>query len=367
MEIISWIGLSQSLFAAILMLAKKNRQLPDVILITWLFFVSFDFLGQITGSSKNLILQSTIFLIYNPLLYFYTVSLTKKQFEIKRNHFLHIIPFIAFLVSNLLFSPQFSISDFWVQDRFYIYRLAYSIVALISFFSYSALSIIRVHKHRINLKNEFSSIESNKNLSWLLFVLVFYVSSNSLIIISSLVNLFSEHQMYPLVLSSSALLILAYAFGFYGLKQKAIYQEPGKLPQKNKEIAQATRYQNSRLKTAEKEKIKKNLLNLTEKEKPYLDGELTIHVLARRLKISRHILTEILNNELGKNFYQFINEYRIEQAKKMLTNKSFSHLAIESIGFDCGFNSKSTFFTVFKSFTGLTPMQFKNIHFTNQK
>jgi hypothetical protein len=76
MGIISWIGLSQSLFAAILMLAKKNRQLPDVILITWLFFVSFDFLGQITGSSKNLILQPTIFLIYNPLLFLYTVSLT---------------------------------------------------------------------------------------------------------------------------------------------------------------------------------------------------------------------------------------------------------------------------------------------------
>lgn len=365
MEIISWIGLSQSLFAVILMLAKKNRQLPDVILIAWLFFVAFDFLGQITGTSKNIVLQSTIFLIYNPLLYFYTVSLTQKQFKLKRYYFLHIIPFIAFLVSNLLFNPQFSINDFWVQDRFYIYRLAYSIVALISFFSYSALSIITVHKHRINLKNEFSSIEKNKTLSWLLFVLIFYVSSNSLIVIFSLIKVFLEYEIYPLIFSSAALLFLSYAFGFYGLKQKAIYQEPNKLLQKTKITAQATKYQNSRLKEDEKEKIKENLLKLIEKEKPYLDGELTISILAGRLKVSRHILTEILNNELGKNFYQFINEYRIEQAKKMLTDKSFSHLAIESIGFDCGFNSKSTFFTIFKSFTGLTPMQFKNIHFTN--
>jgi len=342
MEIISWVGLSQSLFAVILMLAKKNRRLSDVILIAWLFFVAFDFLGQITGTSKNIVLQSTIFLIYNPILFFYTVSLTQKQFKLKQSYFLHIIPFIAFLVSNLLFSPQFSISNFWIQDRFYIYRLAYR-------------------------KNEFSSIESNKTLSWLLFVLIFYVSYNSLIIISSLIKLFSEHQMYPLVLSSTALLFLSYAFGFYGLKQKAIYQEPSKLPQKNKETAQATKYQNSRLKADEKEKIKENLLKLIEKEKPYLDGELTISILAGHLKVSRHILTEILNNELGKNFYQFINEYRIEQAKKTLTDKSFSHLAIESIGFDCGFNSKSTFFTVFKSFTGLTPMQFKNMHSIPQK
>lgn len=361
MEIISWVGLSQSLFAVVLMLAKKNRHLPDLILTVWLFFVAFDFTGQIAGTSKNIILQSNIFLIYNPLLYFYAVSLTRKQFKITEKHFLHIIPFIAFLVSNLLFSPQISITDFWMRDQYFIYRISYSFIALVSFFSYSIFTIIIVHKHRMNLKNEFSSIERNKNLGWLLFVLVFYVSYNTLIVIFVMIKFFSSYQIYPLVFSSASLLFLSYAFGFYGLKQKAIYQEQKSPFQiKNDKNTPKAKYQNSRLKEGEKQEIKNNLLKLMEKEKPYLDGELTISMLAGQLKVSRHVLTEILNNELHKNFYQYINEYRIGQAKKMLTDKRFNHLAIESIGFDCGFNSKSTFFTVFKSFTGLTPMQYKN-------
>jgi AraC-like DNA-binding protein len=61
-----------------------------------------------------------------------------------------------------------------------------------------------------------------------------------------------------------------------------------------------------------------------------------------------------------KNFYQFVNEYRVEAVKKMLANPRRKNISIEAIGFDCGFNSKSTFFSVFKSITGMTPAQFKD-------
>ncbi len=362
MEIISWIGISQALFAGILMTTKKERSLSDLILTVWLFFVAFDFLGQITTFQSNLILQHTIFLIYNPLLYLYTVSLTRENFKIKQEHFLHIIPFLIFLVSNLLFKPQFSLNDFWLDNDFYFYRIAYSVTALFSFTVYSGLSITLVHKHRINLRNEFSSIERNKKLAWLLFVLIFYILYNSLMIINGILKIFVEYPAYPLYISRISLLILAYAFGFYGLRQVVIFNDhnaKGYNIKDNKAKSYHGKYSNSKLTAKEKLLIKSKLVNYFETQKPYIEGNLSVAKVAEQLSLSRHELTEVLNTEIGKNFYQFVNEYRINLAKKMLCDKNYDNYSIEAIGFECGFNSKSTFFTVFKSFTRFTPMQYK--------
>ncbi len=359
MDIISWIGLSQALFAGILMATKKERSLPDLILTIWLFFAAFDFLGQITASKSNLILQHIIFLIYNPLFYLYTLSITKNNFRLKQEHFLHIIPFIAFIVSSLLFKPQFSLNNFWLDNSFYPYRIAYSVIALLSFIIYSGLSIVLVHKHRINLENEFSSIESNKTLAWLLFVLIFYVIYNSLMIISGMLQIFIDFTAYPVYISRISLLVLVYAFGFYGLRQVVIYEQAQNTKANKENQIKIKKYANSKLSEKEKILIKNKLSTYFESEKPYLDGNLSLIHLAEQLNISRHLLTEVLNAVIGKNFYRFVNEYRIDLAKKMLLDKKFDNYSIEAIGFECGFNSKSTFFTVFKTFTGLSPMQYK--------
>lgn len=65
-----------------------------------------------------------------------------------------------------------------------------------------------------------------------------------------------------------------------------------------------------------KERVKQQLLALFESKKPYLDSELTVGDIADKLKITRHVLTEVLNSAIGKNFYQFVNEYRVGGCKK---------------------------------------------------
>ena len=122
---------------------------------------------------------------------------------------------------------------------------------------------------------------------------------------------------------------------------------------------ETTTYAESKLSDEEKHRIAQKLMLYFDTKQPYLDRELTISSLAAQLGTQRYKLTEVLNSELHKNFYRFVNEYRIEKAKAMLTDRSNDKLSIEAIGYDCGFNSKTTFFTVFKSFTGLTPMQYK--------
>ena len=95
-----------------------------------------------------------------------------------------------------------------------------------------------------------------------------------------------------------------------------------------------------------------------QKSRIYLDPDLSLEVLATRMKMSRHHLTQLLNERLEKNFYSFINEYRIEEAIDRLNDPSLQ-VNILSLAFDCGFNSKSSFNNYFKKITGSTPTAYR--------
>ena len=103
------------------------------------------------------------------------------------------------------------------------------------------------------------------------------------------------------------------------------------------------------------------LQNYMKIEKPFLDPELTIKDVADHLHISRHHITQVINEKLGKNFFTWINEYRVEEVKERLLNPDYSHLTIVAIAYDCGFNSKSAFNSIFKKETGRTPSEFRRV------
>jgi AraC-like DNA-binding protein len=100
------------------------------------------------------------------------------------------------------------------------------------------------------------------------------------------------------------------------------------------------------------------LVAFMQKSRIYLDPDLSLEVLATRMKMSRHHLTQLLNEKFEKNFYSFINEYRIGEAIDRLNDPS-SQVNILSLAFDCGFNSKSSFNNYFKKITGSTPTAYR--------
>ena len=107
------------------------------------------------------------------------------------------------------------------------------------------------------------------------------------------------------------------------------------------------------------EELKKDLPLKMEYEKYYLDSSLTIHSLANHLNTNSKYLSQLINQVFEKNFVLFVNEYRINEAKNLLSNRDNDHLTIESIGYDSGFKSKSAFNTAFKKVTGTTPSVYK--------
>ncbi|MDZ7880593.1 MAG: helix-turn-helix domain-containing protein [Saprospiraceae bacterium] len=100
------------------------------------------------------------------------------------------------------------------------------------------------------------------------------------------------------------------------------------------------------------------LLHLFDIQKPYLNPELTLSDLATTMRTNSSILSQVINKGCGKNFNDFVNEYRVEAFKEKIKSADYQHLTLLAIAFDCGFNSKATFNRAFKKITGQNPSKF---------
>jgi AraC-like DNA-binding protein len=136
-------------------------------------------------------------------------------------------------------------------------------------------------------------------------------------------------------------------------------EDPMSSGEEKKDKSSTGKYRSSGLKESEAEKYLTHLLKIMKEEKPYLNGELSINDLTVRMGISRHYLTQILNEKLGKNFYTFVNEYRVQEVIKMMKDPRYDHYTLLALGFEAGFNSKSSFNNIFKNFTGMTPSEYR--------
>lgn len=352
MEVLLWIGFAQALFSGILFVfVKKDNSLSNKILTAWLFIIAFEFLttGIDISLGKNHITNP--FLIFNPLIYFYSKSLINPSYKLKWWQIWHIVPYLFIKIGAYISNIPLTPSAFFAIDSSTWFKMTYGVISVISFIGYSVISLINVHRHKINLKNEFSTIDRKITLGWLLFVIIFYMTLMSIAYILGIVNIVTQIATYALLVTFAFLLALIYIFSFYGLLQGQIYAKDM--------IGSSDIYKHPRLTAGVKQKIRKILEDHFRMEKPYLNSELTITNLSHQLNLSRHTLTELLNTEIGKNFYQFVNEYRVQEVKLKLADPKFAHFSIEAIGFECGFNSKSSFYAVFKNATGMTPSQYK--------
>ncbi len=118
------------------------------------------------------------------------------------------------------------------------------------------------------------------------------------------------------------------------------------------------KYAQSKIKPTQATPLLADLEQLLKTEKLYTNPNLTLAEVAMQLNISPHLLSQLLNDNMGKNFSQYINEFRIEEAKVLLSKNK--HFKMEIIAENCGFNSNSTFYSAFKKITDTTPAKFAN-------
>ena len=149
---------------------------------------------------------------------------------------------------------------------------------------------------------------------------------------------------------------------------KPLHEHPGfkkcvdivhaKFPNHRPDEAQPTRYAHSSLSHDDAKLINDRLLCYMQEHKPYLENHLNLRSLAKELDVNANYLSQVINEKHDKNFFEFINSYRVNELKQMMNDPNNRQFTLLSMAFDCGFNSKTTFNTAFKRITGLTPSQY---------
>ena len=155
----------------------------------------------------------------------------------------------------------------------------------------------------------------------------------------------------------------SFVYSFYAIRQPGMLdylsvtrEEDGGIP-----VDGAERYAKSGLREDQAEEYLTRLITFMDEEKPYLNGDLSIADLSRRTGIPKHYITEVLNEKYGRNFFSFINEYRVREVISRINDPKYQHYTILAIAFDAGFNSKSTFNSFFKAYTGKTPSVYREV------
>ena len=147
---------------------------------------------------------------------------------------------------------------------------------------------------------------------------------------------------------------LSFSFTFYLSIVIWVFKKRKKNPLRYDRIV---KYGNKRIVSQEAELLSSSLDILFTEKQPYLNPNLKLQDVASALEVSSHSLSQYLNDNLGKSFSKFINEYRVKAAEDMIRSNAL--LTLEAIGNECGFKSNSTFYGSFKEFNGRTPAQFK--------
>ena len=366
MEAILYIGISQTLFAGILIATRKPRVLANQVLAAWLLIICIEMVIVLINETLVELYPIKIMpFIYGPLLLLYAKWMTTEKPRFDPRYLWHFTPFFIFLIASLVFIDQRVMQGthgFLVRDSFVSFRIVYAITFFVSITAYSIATFVEIHRHQKRLKQLVSYSTGRITLQWLLGLsITFYAGYVIMFIFGGIDIMVGFMNFDPYEISFIGLTILTFLFGIFGFNQPVIFEEVVRYtengePENNNQDSK--KYQRSGLKKEDirgyVEKVEKHM----KKSKPYQDRELTIYDLSRQLNIPRHILSEIINEHIGKNFYNLVNDYRVEEVKQRLENPQYKHLTILAIAYDSGFNSKSSFNTIFKEKTGSTPSEY---------
>jgi AraC-like DNA-binding protein len=364
-NIISIITVAQLLlFGLFLITSKKGRGSDKIALAFFLFansiyimnFLAFRYRDITFSFSLNLFfIGNTFGFLFGPLLYLYTRYISSNNFGFKRKDLFHFIPFlIMFCLTLVLFQFQsYETKLELLKTGLYSDKVSdfYFIIMNISILVYLSLAILTIRRKNHSLKGYYSSLEKI-NYNWLKLV----ISAFFIMWIVDLIHwiLVSLEISTPISRALLTLISLSINFIFANLLiLKSLH-----LPQ-TEEVNETHKYEKSPLTIQTKNDILLRLEILMLQEKLFLNPSVTLGEIAQKLSVVPRYLSQVINELKGQNFYDFVNGYRIDEAKKILSDPVHNDEKILAVLFDCGFNSKSVFNTVFKKSAGITPSEYR--------
>lgn len=325
----------------------------------------------------------TLGFLFPALCYFYLKSQINADFRFARHDLWHAIPFLLYVVYHVsVFSMGPAFVERWKTTVHYPYHIndLETITSIGLDVYYLILSLRLYQYYRAWIKTQFSDTEII-SFRWFRNFLIALTTTFLLSLLMLILDLTFELTFWQDWWDELAGVFMIYYVSIHGYAQV----QPGRRLLFAQAPAQ-TLIDHSLPDGVERERVtepaleaggsvrslsktptalatdlvpwRDTLLAYMENERPYLDPDLSLNDLARRLKTNTSVLSPVINAGTGKNFNDFVNQYRVDAFKRQALDPANAHLSLLGIALDCGFNSKATFNRAFKKLTGQSPREF---------
>ncbi len=365
-----------------ILLGKKHKLYADRFLISYLVFslinYSWLYLESIGYFQQGnwILLGKVAYLLNAPLFFFYVHALTSEKPLLFRYYLLMLLAPLGYIIHFIYYNGWgFAVNEVFIENGLLYINQQLSLswaffvcLFLISDPVYLVLFYIRLTKYKKRLLQSASYID-HINLNWITLLFYTWFVPAIVLIPAAVFSLGSNRVSIELLLLllAAANVLSTFIIGYYGFKQTTVFsdlsfvtpeadtQQELTLPSHESKSAS---YERSGLSKDQAQVHHRQLLALMKEKKPYLDGELNAPQLAFLLGVSVNHLSQILNQEQRQNFFDFVNHYRVEEVKEKMKLAQYRNLTLLAIALESGFNSKTSFNTLFKKFTGQTPSHY---------
>ncbi len=364
------IGIFLAFFLSLLLATKKSINLSDILLAIWMFIIGIHLTSYYTYSLgywekyPHLVgVTLPVPLLHGPMLFLYTLYSLRNERKLRKFDYLHFAPALLFYLYMCRFYFFYSVEQKILVDKGLIDDFeTFSIVAIVSFIfsglSYPILAYKQLGKYRKLLDDNFS-IDRRISLDWLKYCIqgigILYLSV-------AMVTLLREGMKMQFPFNAdyifySIIILFVFCIGFFGIRQQHLFSNNGNNTKTMLiELKSTQDYKKSGLKSEDAKEIHHRLKQIMSQKMLFTNPQLTLTELALSVDVSVNHLSQVINQYEKVNFHDFVNKYRIEQfIENASKNKKFNLLAH---ALDAGFNSKSSFNSVFKKHHGMTPSKY---------
>ncbi|WP_250463732.1 AraC family transcriptional regulator [Microbulbifer litoralis] len=368
-----------TLFGLLLLVIRREGYISNVLLALFLFTqaaIPVDILINFGAGFRQWAIQASPNLFYvfgfaywleGPLLLWYVRSLIYRDYRLKRFDLIYLVPFVAYALFEYISYFRFDSETKVAMLQGYtpydetLLNLVIGFGREVLRVVFGALALLEIRNCRRQMRDTYSNVDKI-DFKWLLILVWGFLALRGWAVLVNIALTLAAHLDVMVdfrimgLASNYTVFILISAMIFFSLSYSSMFE--GLDGRDSKDTAGDTETGSD--KPAVDSQLVDKITRYMEQEKPYLAPTLTLEQLSTQLEVPKRTLSNVINRHFERNFFEFINHYRIEEAKRRLADPVQAEQTVMEIMLDSGFNTKATFNSFFKKLVGMTPTEFRH-------